>query len=453
MATFRAMPTPALLLHSVLLSLSQMTGLIPTPGNYREFELPPWEGYPAGTKIFQKSQGFDSTGRQTDSSRLELFILPDLRLDLAYSQYRLAPKKSGYSESYRGFAFYTPADSMKQSSWTDSTGPQEDFRIRKEVVGSVTRWITLPGPGFQDWAPFDTCEQTGDSLSALQVRREVDLDGDVRMDSVWRTSDRKWIKATETLLASTGRAYSVNRRTHRYGYQNGVLVADTISSRGANSFQGLDTTWQDTLRYGWEKGKITRYTLAADTVWMEWSSTGKPVRLLDRSWYQTTPEQRSLSLTLKQWDAQGRITSHLRSDDSIFWIDSSEYTGNILFPSRDLYLRCTNGSTESQVFPRGNCRVVNYEMYQTEISGVPLRSPAKGIRQATVRMDGKKAIFQNLSIAAGVLEMVSLDGKTLGQTLVTDGQATLVHPPRGVCLWRVRSPTGIVSEASRLILP
>ncbi|MBK8802304.1 MAG: hypothetical protein IPN71_09670 [Fibrobacteres bacterium] len=88
----------------------------------------------------------------------------------------------------------------------------------------------------------------------------MDLDGDVRLDSVWRTPDGKWIKATETLLASTGRSYSVNRRTHRYGYQNGVLVADTISSRGANSYQGLDTTWQDTLRYSWENGRIIRYT-------------------------------------------------------------------------------------------------------------------------------------------------------------------------------------------------
>ncbi|MBK9579262.1 MAG: hypothetical protein IPO40_19505 [Fibrobacteres bacterium] len=456
MSTFWAMLTPALLLHSVLLSLSQMTGLIRSPLDSLSELAFPFSGFPTGTQIVWKGQGYDSVGIQTDSMVWNIQILSDNRMNLEMSRHKWDDEPSKFKEQYWGFSRLAIPDSMSQSSWADSTGWQEHFRTRKQVAGPVTRWVTFPGPAWEKSAPFDTTEQIGNPSSPLQVRRELEVSGLVRVDSIWRDPKGTPVRASETLHPiSTNAHFSVMGQTHAYLFQNGHMVADTIRAHG---YQGgiNDTSWTDTLRYTWENGRMVRYTSTIDTVWMEWSAAGLPIRELHHTWSPRFPNEfpRNLSIRESRFDAQGRETSYLESFSysDYFYLDTNDFQGSLPLPSKSASLSCRKSSKESMDFSRASCRIQDFDVYQTEISGVPVRSPAKGIRQATVRMDGKKAIFQNLSITVGVLELVSLDGKALGQAPVTDGQATLAHPPRGVCLWRVRSPTGAVSEASRLIL-
>jgi hypothetical protein len=451
------MLTPALLLHASLLSLCQMSGLVRSPLDSLSELAFPFSGFPTGTQIVWKGQGYDSVGIQTDSMVCNIQILSDNRMNLEMSRHKWDDEPSKLKEQYWGFSRLAIPDSMTQSSWTDSTGWQEHFRTRKQVAGPVTRWVTLPGPAWEKSAPFDTTEQIGNPSSPLQVRRELEVSGLARVDSIWRDPKGTPVRASETLQPIASNTYfSLMGQTHAYLFQNGHMVADTIRAHGYVG--GInDTSWTDTLRYTWENGRMVRYTSAIDTVWMEWSAAGLPIRELHHTWSPGFPKDspRSLSVVETRFDAQGRETSFLDnySQSDYFYLDSSDYQGSLPIPSKSVSLSCRKSSKASMDFSRANCRIQDVDVYQTEISGVPVRSIANGVRQATVRMDGKKAIFQNLSIAAGVLEMVSLDGKTLGQAPVTDGQATLAHPPRGVCLWRVRSPSGVLSEASRLILP
>ncbi|MBK8803678.1 MAG: hypothetical protein IPN71_16830 [Fibrobacteres bacterium] len=457
LSTFPTMPTPALLLHSVLLSLSQMTGLVRSPLDSLSELSFPFSGFPSGTKIVWKGQGYDSVGVQTDSTAWNIQILSNDRMNMELFRHRWVGEPSMLKERYWGFSRQTPFDSMTQSSWTDSTGWQEQFRTRKQVEGTVTRWVTFPGPAWEKSAPFDTAEQFGSPSSPLQVRREREVGGVVRVDSIWRTPDGTPVRATETLQSiASNTYYSLMGQTHAYLFQNGHMVADTIRAHG---YEGgiKDTSWTDTLRYTWENGRMVRYTSAIDTVWMEWSTTGLPIRELHHTWSPRFPNDfpRNLSIRESRFDVQGRETSYLESysHSDYFYLDTNDFQGSLPLPSKSVSLSCRKSSQASMDFTRANCRIQDVDVFQTEISGVPVRFPAKGVRQATVRMDGKKAIFQNLSIGHGQLEHLSLDGRLLAKTPVVEGQATLAHPRGGVTLWRVRSPAGAASEASRLILP
>ncbi|MBK8802306.1 MAG: hypothetical protein IPN71_09680 [Fibrobacteres bacterium] len=460
MSTFWIMLTPALLLQSVLLSLSQMTGLVRSPLDSLPTNAYSWASYPVGTQIVWKSQGFDSVGVQTDSMRWDIQISTDRRMnwDLTRSTVGSEDQPQRLREIYWGISQGNHADSMKQFLWTDSTGWVEAFSYREKVAGAVKRWIVMPGPAWASSAPFDTLEQSESVPLGLKVRREVDFNGLVHVDSVWKSADGTPLRASEALTTPPQLSwyFALVGQTHSYVFRDGHMVFDTIRSHGYEN-GNTDTSWTDTLRYQWENGRLIRYTSAIDTVWMEWSATGLPIRHLHHTWSPRFPNEfpRNLSIRETRFDDQGREISYLEtsSHSDYFSLDTNDFQGSLPLPSKSVALSCRKSSKVSMDFSRENCRIQDVDVFQWEISGVPVRSPAKGVRQATVRMDGKKAIFQNLSIAVGVLEMVSLDGKNLGQTPVTDGQATLAHPPRGVSLWRVRSPAGAASEASRLILP
>lgn len=454
------MPTPALLVHSVLLSLSQMTGLVQSPMDSLPINKDPWEGdvFQVGTRIVWKNQGFDSAGIQKDSARIEILIRPEGCADLTLYRSRLSQVGSQLRQQSWGHRRNDPADSMKLAVKTASTEWIENFTYRKQENSNTSRWITTPGPGWAGSAPFDTIDQSGTSSSTLQVRREREVGWETRVDSLWRTHDGTPIRSSENLQPITNQTYNtLMGQTHAYLFQSGHMVVDTLRSHGYQTSTGNDTSWTDTLRYTWENGRLVRYTSSIDTLWMEWSATGQPVRHLRHTWSPRFPgtSPQSLNVLETRWDALGRQISHLetysRSDN--FYLDSTEFEGTSPFPIKNISLICRKSSQTSLDLRRTDCHMEDLDLYQTEISGVPVRFPARAARPATVHMDGKTAIFQNLSIASGVLELVSPAGKAIGKSQVTDGQAILANPPRGVSLWRVRSHSGVVSEASRLILP
>lgn len=434
-----------------------MSGLVRSPVDSISGLNFPFDGFPTGTKIVWKGQGFDSMGIQTDSTSWVIQILSDNRSNFEISRHRWDREPIKLKEQYWGVSRLQIPDSMIQSTWTDSTGWQEHFRTRKQIAGSVTRWITIPGPAWEESAPFDTAEQFGNPSSPLQVVREREVRGVVRTDSIWRAQDGTPSRASETLVpASSGDYFPVVRQTHAYLFQNGHMVADTIRAHG---FEGgiKDTPWADTLRYTWGNGRLVRYTSAVDTVWMEWSASGLPVRQVHHTWSPrfSKGSTRYLVVEETQYDAQGREASYLegfsQSDD--FHLDTNDYEGSSPVPSKSLGLSCRKSSRASLDFSRTSCHIQDVDEFQIEISESPVHSPAKGVRKATVRMEGRTVIFQNLSIPKGMLDMVSLDGKLLARTPVVEGQASLANPPCGVSLWQVRAPDGTVAEASRLILP
>ena len=453
LATFNAMLTPALLLHASMFFLTQATGLILPPLDTLPLDREAWEDLPPGSQVIQKTRRLNGTGEVVDSTLFQIRVQPGKTYDVEWTGFESSIRR----DRLWGFSRRHPGDSADSYKKTDSTDWEFRWSYRKKTGPDWDRWISTTASDKDISVQFDSLEQTANRSNPIQVRREVEKDDYIRTDSVWTLPDGRPSRGSETIRTTAPNRFpSISRVEHSWNWSDGRIIADTIRNRGSEGQAIGDTSWADTLRYSWEQGRLVKYTGSVDSAWMEWSPTGTPVHYLYRSWSPRFPSAnttRYLNTEETWWDAQGRQISSHSSYNFSMDIDSLEYLGSSAFPSRNLRISCTYSMPGNAEPSEPDCRTDHIELIETTVSNVSLHEPARGSLRAVVRIAGQIALFQNLSIVRGQLEHLTLDGKLLAKIPVVDGQATLAHPRRGVTLWRVRSPTGAVSEAYRLILP
>ncbi|MBK9579261.1 MAG: hypothetical protein IPO40_19500 [Fibrobacteres bacterium] len=453
MATFKGMLTPALLLHASMFFLTQATGLILSPLDTLPLDREAWEDLPPGSLVIQKTRRLNGTGEALDSTLFQIRVQPGKTYDVEWTGFESSIRR----DRLWGISRRHPGDSADSYKKTDSTDWEFRWSYRKQTGPEWNRWISTTASDKDIRVKFDSLEETSNKSNPLQVRREVEKDDYIRTDSVWTLPDGRPSRGSETTRSTVPNRFpSISRVEHSWSWSDGRILADTIRTRGIEGQVNGDTTWTDTLRYSWEQGRLVKYTGSVDSAWMEWSPTGTPVHYLYRSWSPRLPSAntaRYLNTEETWWDAQGRQISSHSSYNFSMDIDSLEYQGSSAFPSRNLRISCTYSMPGNAEPSEPDCRTDHIELIETTVSNVSLHEPARGSPRSTVRIAGHEVLFQNLSVVNGQLEHLTLDGKLLAKIPVVDGQAMLATPRRGVTLWRVRSPTGAVSEASRLILP